>query len=108
MEIIIFDPRSDDDTCDGTPLFKLPYHTSFPRTYVWLALNWVGRVGVDYVCTTPAEGRLATTYDLTCNKPPTRWIFSGIGFRTFRPRRRDLTTRPPRPSRMRFGIWSEH
>ncbi|GBM43431.1 hypothetical protein AVEN_18602-1 [Araneus ventricosus] len=35
--------------------------------------------------TTPAGGRLATTYDLTCNRPHAWWIFSGIGFRTPRP-----------------------
>ncbi|GBM07258.1 hypothetical protein AVEN_25507-1 [Araneus ventricosus] len=32
---------------------------------------------------TPTGGRLATTYDLTCNRPHTRRIFSGIGFRTW-------------------------
>ncbi|GBN16483.1 hypothetical protein AVEN_12156-1 [Araneus ventricosus] len=42
---------------------------------------------------TPTGGRVATTYDLACNRPHTRRIFSGIGFRT---RSRDLTTRPPR------------
>ncbi|GBN32517.1 hypothetical protein AVEN_194315-1, partial [Araneus ventricosus] len=31
---------------------------------------------------TPAGGRLTTTYDLACNRPHTRRIFSGIGFRT--------------------------
>ncbi|GBM64576.1 hypothetical protein AVEN_56550-1 [Araneus ventricosus] len=38
-------------------------------------------------------------YDLTCNRPNTRRIFSGTGFRagTLRPQSRDLTTRPPRP-----------
>ncbi|GBO13804.1 hypothetical protein AVEN_189792-1 [Araneus ventricosus] len=34
---------------------------------------------------TPAGGRLATTYDLACNRPHTRRIFSGIGFRTCDP-----------------------
>ncbi|GBM23440.1 hypothetical protein AVEN_181563-1 [Araneus ventricosus] len=34
---------------------------------------------------TPTGGRLATTYDLTCNRPHTRRIFSGIGFRTWNP-----------------------
>ncbi|GBL76111.1 hypothetical protein AVEN_234407-1 [Araneus ventricosus] len=35
------------------------------------------------------------TYDLTCNRPNTRRIFSGIGFRTrnLRPQVRDLTTK---------------
>ncbi|GBM50087.1 hypothetical protein AVEN_223298-1 [Araneus ventricosus] len=49
---------------------------------------------------TPAGGRLATTYDLACNRPHTRRIFSGIGFRTCDPpaRGRNLTTRPPRPT----------
>ncbi|GBN12333.1 hypothetical protein AVEN_241526-1 [Araneus ventricosus] len=38
-------------------------------------------------------------YDLACNRPHTRWIFKGIGFRTatLRSRGRDPTTRPPRP-----------
>ncbi|GBN64814.1 hypothetical protein AVEN_254533-1 [Araneus ventricosus] len=34
---------------------------------------------------TPTGGRLATTYDLACNRPHTRRIFSGIGFRTCGP-----------------------
>ncbi|GBN68712.1 hypothetical protein AVEN_170980-1 [Araneus ventricosus] len=34
---------------------------------------------------TPAGGRLATTYDLACNRPHTRRIFSGIGFRACGP-----------------------
>ncbi|GBM51755.1 hypothetical protein AVEN_175320-1 [Araneus ventricosus] len=34
---------------------------------------------------TPMGGRLTTTYDLTCNRPHTRQIFSGIGFRTWSP-----------------------
>ncbi|GBM34462.1 hypothetical protein AVEN_106705-1 [Araneus ventricosus] len=34
---------------------------------------------------TPTGGRLATTYDLACNRPHTRRIFSGIGFRTWNP-----------------------
>ncbi|GBM99096.1 hypothetical protein AVEN_138935-1 [Araneus ventricosus] len=34
--------------------------------------------------TTPTGGRLATTYDLACNRPNTRRIFSGIGFRTWK------------------------
>ncbi|GBN67026.1 hypothetical protein AVEN_3550-1 [Araneus ventricosus] len=46
---------------------------------------------------TPTGGRLATTYDLTCNGPHTRRIFSGIGSRTRWLQSRDLTTRPPRP-----------
>ncbi|GBM53032.1 hypothetical protein AVEN_22408-1 [Araneus ventricosus] len=32
---------------------------------------------------TLAGGRLATAYDLACNRPHTRWIVSGIGFRTW-------------------------
>ncbi|GBM80440.1 hypothetical protein AVEN_83027-1 [Araneus ventricosus] len=31
--------------------------------------------------TTPTGGRSATTYDLTCNRPHKRRIFSGIWFR---------------------------
>ncbi|GBM68952.1 hypothetical protein AVEN_24358-1 [Araneus ventricosus] len=34
---------------------------------------------------TPTGGRLATTYDLACNRPDTRRIFSGIGFQTCDP-----------------------
>ncbi|GBN09291.1 hypothetical protein AVEN_37534-1 [Araneus ventricosus] len=34
---------------------------------------------------TPTGGRLATTYDLACNRPHARRIFSGIGFRTWNP-----------------------
>ncbi|GBN61250.1 hypothetical protein AVEN_128969-1 [Araneus ventricosus] len=41
---------------------------------------------------TPTGGRMATTYDLTCNRPHTRRIFSGIGFRTWNP-----PTPKPRP-----------
>ncbi|GBN35302.1 hypothetical protein AVEN_99983-1, partial [Araneus ventricosus] len=48
---------------------------------------------------TPTGGRLATTYDLACNRPHTWRIFSGTGFRTCESgsRGRDLTTRPLRP-----------
>ncbi|GBM41687.1 hypothetical protein AVEN_46955-1 [Araneus ventricosus] len=35
--------------------------------------------------TTPTGGRFATMYDLACNRPHTRRIFSGIGFRTWNP-----------------------
>ncbi|GBM05223.1 hypothetical protein AVEN_173643-1 [Araneus ventricosus] len=34
---------------------------------------------------TPTGGYLATTYDLTCKRPHTRRIFSGIGSRTWNP-----------------------
>ncbi|GBL95929.1 hypothetical protein AVEN_227154-1 [Araneus ventricosus] len=34
---------------------------------------------------TSAGGRLATAYDLACSGPHTRWIFSGMGFRTWNP-----------------------
>ncbi|GBL89504.1 hypothetical protein AVEN_105750-1, partial [Araneus ventricosus] len=34
---------------------------------------------------TPTARRLPTTYDLACNRPHTRRIFSGIGFRTWNP-----------------------
>ncbi|GBM33506.1 hypothetical protein AVEN_273003-1 [Araneus ventricosus] len=44
--------------------------------------------------TTPVGGRSAPTYDLMCSSPLIRRIFSG----TFRPRSRDLTTRPTRAS----------
>ncbi|GBN85898.1 hypothetical protein AVEN_248868-1 [Araneus ventricosus] len=53
-------------------------------------------------------GRLATTYDLTCNRPHTQQVYNGIGF-GFEPgipwpQSRDLTTRPPRPDSMGRGI----
>ncbi|GBL56692.1 hypothetical protein AVEN_229565-1 [Araneus ventricosus] len=35
--------------------------------------------------TPPAGGHLTPTYDLTCNRPNTKRIFSGIGFRTWNP-----------------------
>ncbi|GBM26459.1 hypothetical protein AVEN_217330-1, partial [Araneus ventricosus] len=34
---------------------------------------------------TPTGGRLTTTYDLTCNRPHTRRIFSGIGSSNLEP-----------------------
>ncbi|GBO45515.1 hypothetical protein AVEN_91223-1 [Araneus ventricosus] len=34
---------------------------------------------------TSTGGRLATTYNLVCNRPRTRRIFSGIRFRTWNP-----------------------
>ncbi|GBM53948.1 hypothetical protein AVEN_79920-1 [Araneus ventricosus] len=47
---------------------------------------FLGRPGqCGYFYATPTEGRLATMYDLTCNRPHTRRIFSGIGFRTWNP-----------------------
>ncbi|GBN88796.1 hypothetical protein AVEN_250810-1 [Araneus ventricosus] len=61
---------------------------------------FLGRPGqCGYFCATPTGGRLATTYDLTCNRPHTRRIFGGIGFQACDlsvPRSR-LTTRPPQP-----------
>ncbi|GBN99695.1 hypothetical protein AVEN_194701-1 [Araneus ventricosus] len=59
---------------------------------------FLGRLGqCGYFYATPTAGRLTTTYDLTCNKPHTRRIFSG----TLRPQSRDLTTRPPLPDNER-------
>ncbi|GBN04266.1 hypothetical protein AVEN_264495-1, partial [Araneus ventricosus] len=48
---------------------------------------------------TPTGGRLATTYDLACNRPHTSGssVESGLEPATLRSRGRDLTTRPPRP-----------
>ncbi|GBM55899.1 hypothetical protein AVEN_232813-1 [Araneus ventricosus] len=34
---------------------------------------------------TPTGGRLTTTYDLACNRPHTRRIFTGIGSRAWKP-----------------------
>ncbi|GBM66348.1 hypothetical protein AVEN_227814-1 [Araneus ventricosus] len=41
--------------------------------------------------TTPTGGRLTPKYDLTCNRPNTRRISCGIGFRAWNPM-------PPRPA----------
>ncbi|GBM20671.1 hypothetical protein AVEN_230251-1 [Araneus ventricosus] len=49
-----FEPRSDDEDDTPSPNFRA----------------------------TPTGGRLATTYDFACNRPYTRRIFGGIGFRT--------------------------
>ncbi|GBN84815.1 hypothetical protein AVEN_212101-1, partial [Araneus ventricosus] len=56
-----FEPRSDDEDgiCAGTP--SPNFHA------------------------TPTGGRLATTYDLACNRLHIRRIFSGIEFRTWNP-----------------------
>ncbi|GBM43729.1 hypothetical protein AVEN_178000-1, partial [Araneus ventricosus] len=55
-----FEPRSDDedDTWAAIPLSNLPHHS---------------------------KARLASTYDLTCNRSDTRRIFSGIRFRAWNP-----------------------
>ncbi|GBL97118.1 hypothetical protein AVEN_144571-1 [Araneus ventricosus] len=43
---------------------------------------FLGRPGqCGYFYATPTGGRLATTYDLACNKPHARRIFDEIGFR---------------------------
>ncbi|GBN70580.1 hypothetical protein AVEN_58891-1 [Araneus ventricosus] len=55
---------------------------------------------------TPTCGRLATTYDLACNRPHIRWIFSGIGFRT-----RSPSAPKPRPyhyATADSAAWSQH
>ncbi|GBL92757.1 hypothetical protein AVEN_213694-1 [Araneus ventricosus] len=52
-----FEPRSDDEDDTPSPNFHA----------------------------TPTGGRLATTYDLSCDRPHTRRIFGGIGFRTRNP-----------------------
>ncbi|GBL97102.1 hypothetical protein AVEN_254138-1 [Araneus ventricosus] len=44
------------------------------------------------------------TYDLTCNRPNTRRIFSGIG--NLRPQSRDLITRPPWPHKLEVPEYS--
>ncbi|GBN72698.1 hypothetical protein AVEN_122007-1, partial [Araneus ventricosus] len=62
------------------PLQTSAPHQLLPRPFLW-TLNPMGE-SMD-VGTTPAGERLAPTYDLTCNRPNTRRIFSGIGFRTW-------------------------
>ncbi|GBM62908.1 hypothetical protein AVEN_11364-1 [Araneus ventricosus] len=63
---------------------------------------FLGRPGqCGYFYATPSGGRLNSTYDLTCNRPHTRRIFSGIGFRTLHlpsPKPRPQTIRPLLPS----------
>ncbi|GBM06323.1 hypothetical protein AVEN_121369-1 [Araneus ventricosus] len=46
--------------------------------------TWAGSSSPSFHAT-PAGGRLATTYDLACNRPHTRRIFSAIGFRIWNP-----------------------
>ncbi|GBM12004.1 hypothetical protein AVEN_256093-1 [Araneus ventricosus] len=58
------------------------------------ALNPVGWAGLYHA--TPTGGRLAITYELACNRPPS--MESGFEPGTLLPQSRDLTTRPPRPS----------
>ncbi|GBO17154.1 hypothetical protein AVEN_197678-1 [Araneus ventricosus] len=45
---------------------------------------WAGTPSPNFRAS-PTAGRLAITYDLACNRPHTRRIFSGIGFRTYDP-----------------------
>ncbi|GBO09509.1 hypothetical protein AVEN_212617-1 [Araneus ventricosus] len=55
----------------------------FPRWSSTGLTPFLGKLGqCGYFYATPTGGRLATTYDLACNRPHTRRIFSGIGFRT--------------------------
>ncbi|GBO15179.1 hypothetical protein AVEN_19488-1 [Araneus ventricosus] len=86
---------------DVWPLRMQPSMPNQRRTWYWplsicnLPRHTSGRSLATTYATfhaTPAGGRLATTYDLACNKPHTWRILSGIGFRTC-----DLTTGPPRP-----------
>ncbi|GBN74366.1 hypothetical protein AVEN_111400-1, partial [Araneus ventricosus] len=82
-----FEPRLDDkdDIRAGNPLSKLPHHTS-GRTFVSLRLS---TQIVKYWTGYKTQGHKAAfclpKYDLTCNRPNTRRIFSGIGFRTRSP-----------------------
>ncbi|GBN66175.1 hypothetical protein AVEN_177703-1 [Araneus ventricosus] len=55
-----------------------------------LSLRWsspgltpfLGRPGLSgHFCTSPAGGHLTPTYNLSCNRPNARQIFSRIGFR---------------------------
>ncbi|GBM50700.1 hypothetical protein AVEN_45968-1 [Araneus ventricosus] len=50
---------------------------------------------------TPTRGRLATTYDLACNRPINGGSSGESGFEpgTLRPQSRDPTTKPPCSSR---------
>ncbi|GBM71064.1 hypothetical protein AVEN_35035-1 [Araneus ventricosus] len=56
-----------------------------PRNFVLLSDDeddtWAG-IPCPNCNATPMGGRLATTYDLECNRPHTRRIFVGIGSRT--------------------------
>ncbi|GBL72316.1 hypothetical protein AVEN_115266-1 [Araneus ventricosus] len=71
-----------------------PPSPSFYATCWWRSPHWsstgltsfLGRPGqCGYFYATPTGGRLTTTYDLKCNRPHTRRIFSGIGSRTWNP-----------------------
>ncbi|GBM50900.1 hypothetical protein AVEN_171766-1 [Araneus ventricosus] len=89
-----FEPRSDDDDIlSGTPLSRLPHHTSLQSILVDSAP--MGE-SVDMGCGQRTSGGcLATTEVSACNRP----IYSGSCFEhgSHRPRTRDFTTRPTRP-----------
>ncbi|GBL71520.1 hypothetical protein AVEN_248987-1 [Araneus ventricosus] len=46
---------------------------------------WVGRASVGIFAPHQRQEVWPPTYDLACNMPHTRWIFRGIGFRTWNP-----------------------
>ncbi|GBO06547.1 hypothetical protein AVEN_84073-1 [Araneus ventricosus] len=80
-------------TPELAPPSKFPRHTP-SSTCWWRSPHWsstgltpfLGRPGqCGYFYATPMGGRLASTYDLACNRPHTQRIFSGIGFRTWSP-----------------------
>ncbi|GBM59442.1 hypothetical protein AVEN_117644-1 [Araneus ventricosus] len=67
------------------PVLYMLVERLFPRwssTGLALFLGGPGQCG--YFDATRTGERLATTYDL-CNRPQTRRIFSGIGFRAWNP-----------------------
>ncbi|GBM76432.1 hypothetical protein AVEN_2083-1 [Araneus ventricosus] len=64
-----------------TPELAPPLHWS--STGLTPFLGRPGQCGYFYA--TPTGGRLTTTYDLMCNRPHTRRIFRGIGFRIWNP-----------------------
>ncbi|GBN71044.1 hypothetical protein AVEN_35445-1 [Araneus ventricosus] len=64
-----FEQRLDDE--DGTTFSRFSHHT-----------NTSPSIPVDYK---QREDVSPYTYDSACNRPVTRWIFNGIGFRIWKP-----------------------
>ncbi|GBN75100.1 hypothetical protein AVEN_142814-1 [Araneus ventricosus] len=70
-----------------TPELELPspnFRTT-PGPLPALHPFWVGRASEGIYAPHQQEDIWSSTYDLTCNRPHTRWIFSGIWFPTWNP-----------------------
>ncbi|GBN98685.1 hypothetical protein AVEN_137680-1 [Araneus ventricosus] len=76
--------------CTGRPVIEATRGLFWdgPRNFEPWSLDeddtWVGIPSPNFHAT-PTGGRLTTTYDLRCNRPHTRRIFSGNAFRTWSP-----------------------